>query len=218
VTGPLEASGGDVDLDVLRLLLRTNAATLDERLARVQNKRGEIGGAEGSPIAAIAAATSLEAVLDDIVVCLVRQARDEGQSWAAIGYALQVSRQAAFQRFGSRTGERLAPAETILADAPERAVQALGQFLSGDFDALRDTFNERMTEACTLGLLESVRSRIATQLGGLSRLGTPTMSSEPGYSVVEIPIFFAKGQRKSRIAYDPDGRIAGFFVITTDTF
>ena len=155
---PLESSGGDVDLDVLRLLLRTNAATLTERLASNQNQGAGAGGGEGSPIAAIAAATSLGTVLDDIIGFLVRQARDEGRSWAAIGYALQVSRQAAFQRFGSRTGERLeTTGELLLADAAERGVRALGQFLNGDFDALRAAFNERMTEACPLGLLESVR-------------------------------------------------------------
>ena len=73
---------------------------------------------EGSAIAALAAATSLGAVLDDVVVALVRQARSEGDSWAAIGYALRVSRQAAFQRFGSRTGEATEMGSEVLADAP----------------------------------------------------------------------------------------------------
>ncbi len=99
MTEPLDASGSDVERDVLRLMLRTNAELLVDRL-----KQGPPGD-EGSVIAALAAATSLGSVLDDVVVSLVRQARSEASSWAAIGYALQVSRQAAFQRFGSRTGE-----------------------------------------------------------------------------------------------------------------
>ena len=207
MTEPLDASGSDVERDVLRLMLRTNAELLVDRL-----KQGPPGD-EGSVIAALSAATSLGSVLHDVVVSLVRQARSEANSWAAIGYALQVSRQAAFQRFGSRTGEAVETGSEVLADAPGRAVQALRQFLDGEFEALQADFNERMTEACPLTLLKSVRSNLTREMGKVLELGDPSVTSRSGYTVVDIPITYNKGRRKGRIALDHDARIAGFFVL-----
>ena len=146
MTGSLDSSGGDLERDILRLMLGTNAALLVDRLG--QGPPGD----QGSVIAALTAATSLGSVLDDVVVSLVRQAPLEGRSWAAIGYALQVSRQAAFQRFASRTGEAAEGREGP-PDASRLALRSLRQFLDGEFDALRADFNERMTEACPVSLL-----------------------------------------------------------------
>ena len=204
---PLDASGGDVEWVVLRLMLRTDAELLLDRLGRGPTT------AEGSPIAALAAATSLGSVLDDVVVALVREARSQANSWAAIGYALQVSRQAAFQRFASRIGESTDASNETLIDAPTRALEALRQFLAGDFEELRVAFDQRMKEACSVSLLDSVRSQLAAELGQVSNLGDPTVTPRSGYSVVDVPITYEKGRRKGRVAFDPEARIAGFFVL-----
>ncbi|MVU78531.1 hypothetical protein GPX89_14905 [Nocardia sp. ET3-3] len=79
---------------VLAKLLSTNAEFLAEVLRP----------AEGKPVpsvlAALRAARSLDGVVDDVLRSLVRQARDEGRTWAEIGEIFGTSRQAAFQRFG----------------------------------------------------------------------------------------------------------------------
>ncbi|MGD0984444.1 MAG: DUF3887 domain-containing protein [Acidimicrobiales bacterium] len=204
---PLDPSGGDVERDVLRLMLRSNAELLVDRL-----EQGPVAE-RGSSIATLAAATSLGSVLDDIVLALVRQARSEGSSWAAIGYALQVSRQAAFQRFGPRIGEVAEIGAEMLADAPERATKALRQFLAGEFEALQADFDERMRDACSVELLDSVRSKLNGELGKVLGLGDPSTSSMSVYTVVDIPIAYEKGKRKGRVAIGPDARIAGLFVL-----
>jgi hypothetical protein len=207
VAEPLDPSGGDVERDVLRLMLRSNAELLVDRL-----EQGPVAE-RGSSIATLAAATSLGSVLDDIVLALVRQARSEGSSWAAIGYALQVSRQAAFQRFGPRIGEVAEIGAEMLADAPERATKALRQFLAGEFEALQADFDERMRDACSVELLDSVRSKLNGELGKVLGLGDPSTSSMSVYTVVDIPIAYEKGKRKGRVAIGPDARIAGLFVL-----
>jgi hypothetical protein len=207
VAEPLGPSGGDVERDVLRLMLRSNAELLVDRL-----EQGPVAE-RGSSIATLAAATSLGSVLDDIVLALVRQARSEGSSWAAIGYALQVSRQAAFQRFGPRIGEVAEIGAEMLADAPERATKALRQFLTGEFEALQADFDERMRDACSVELLDSVRSKLNGELGKVLGLGDPSTSSMSVYTVVDIPIAYEKGKRKGRVAIGPDARIAGLFVL-----
>jgi hypothetical protein len=78
---------------------------------------------------------------------------------------------------------------------------------------LREKLDQRMTEGCSVGLLESVRSRLAEGLGRVADLGEASVSARSGYAVVDIPIFYRKGERKARIALDRDGQIAGFFVL-----
>ncbi len=40
--------------------------------------------------------------------------------------------------------------------------------------------------------------------------------ARPGYTVVDIPILYKKGERKGRIALDPQGQIAGFFLLAAN--
>ncbi|MEU6586004.1 hypothetical protein [Nocardia sp. NPDC046763] len=79
---------------VLAKLLSTNAEFVAEVL------RPGDGKPAPSVMAALRAARSLDGVVDDVLRSLVRQARDEGRTWAEIGEIFGTSRQAAFQRFG----------------------------------------------------------------------------------------------------------------------
>lgn len=66
----------------------------------------ETGPAATDPLALVAASASAETISRELLADAVRSARGAGQSWAAIGDQLGMSRQAAQQRFGSadRTG------------------------------------------------------------------------------------------------------------------
>ena len=128
----------DGEREVMGLMLTTNA----EMVASV------LRGAEGSPqqslMAAIAATRTLDVVVEDTLRALVRRARDEGRTWAEIGQALNVTRQAAFQRFGGGqtpdTGdERLEP----IPDAGAKAVSVLETLFAERWDDLWATFDER---------------------------------------------------------------------------
>jgi hypothetical protein len=191
-------------------MLRTDAQLLSDRLA------AEPDEGEASPLSALAAARSLGSVLDDILLSLVRQARAEGSSWAAIGYALGVSRQAAFQRFGHRSGEQAGTTGETLAGAERKAGQLLRQFLDGDFEQLRERFNQRMTDALTVARLQSVRSRLAEALGDDLETGAPDATLRMGHTVVDTPVFSLKGSYKARFAFDADGLVAGFFLLSPE--
>ena len=84
--------------DAMGLALTTNA----ELVSRVLHGAGGADGA--SVMAAVSATRTLDVILNDILRALVRQARAEGRTWAEIGEVLQVTRQAAFQRFGAPAG------------------------------------------------------------------------------------------------------------------
>ncbi|MFE2955818.1 hypothetical protein [Nocardia tengchongensis] len=79
---------------ILAKLLSANADFVAEVL------RPAPGVPPPSVMAALRAARSLDGVVDDVLRSLVRQAREEGRTWAEIGEIFGTSRQAAFQRFG----------------------------------------------------------------------------------------------------------------------
>ena len=86
--------------------------------AALTNAAGPAHGAGGEPLApALAEAARLAERLDWALLALVGEARSRGLSWAAIGTALGVSRQAAQQRFGPWVAEALARAPRDLGDS-----------------------------------------------------------------------------------------------------
>ncbi|MFE3187466.1 hypothetical protein ACFXHA_00570 [Nocardia sp. NPDC059240] len=98
---------------ILAKLLSTNAEFVAEVLRPAEGK------AAPSVMAALRAARSLDGVVDDVLRSLVRQARDEGRTWAEIGDIFGTSRQAAFQRFGGAAGGFPIPPMPEMPPMPE---------------------------------------------------------------------------------------------------
>ncbi|MGV9833770.1 hypothetical protein ACWDUL_06155 [Nocardia niigatensis] len=98
---------------VLAKLLSTNAEFVAEVL------RPGDGKPAPSVMAALRAARSLDGVVDDVLRSLVRQARDEGRTWAEIGEIFGTSRQAAFQRFGGPAAGLTIPPAPSLPPMPQ---------------------------------------------------------------------------------------------------
>ncbi|MGW4244471.1 hypothetical protein [Nocardia sp. NPDC004722] len=98
---------------ILAKLLSTNAEFVAEVLRPAE------GNAAPSVMAALRAARSLDGVVDDVLRSLVRQARDEGRTWAEIGDIFGTSRQAAFQRFGGAAGGFQVPPMPEMPPMPE---------------------------------------------------------------------------------------------------
>ena len=143
----------------------------------------------------------------------MRRARAEGQSWAAIGYALQVSRQAAFQRFGRHADVLPQPGDLTLADAPNGPS---GRCVSSSVESLK-ACAESSTSAWRRSAPSPYSSRCALDSQNSWAVSTTSdhlWSWRPAWlTVVDIPILYKKGERKGRIALDPQGQIAGFFLL-----
>ncbi len=203
----------DPEREVMGLVLTTNAELVSGVL------RGADAGRGGSVMAAIAATRSLDLIVDDILHTLVRQARSEGHTWAEVGDVLQVTRQAAFQRFGAGVVGG-APEEglmTPVAGAQEKAIAVLEDWLSERWDDVRKEFDERMKDQAPAELLASARAQ-ASQLGGdFVELGTPAVSVQIGYTVVNVPIAFANSDATGRVVFNAHGRVAGFFILPSES-
>lgn len=198
----------DVDRQVLALMLVENAEMVAGGLRRSQGR-----GAD-AVLASLGGAHRLRILLEDIVQTLVVEARGAGCTWAAIGEALHVTRQAAFQRFGGEDEETTMDLPVAaVPEAGERATALLVQFFAGEWVEMRSGFDERMAEACPAELLDSVRSKLDAELGQLVRMRRPGVGVYGGHTVVDVPLVFDRGIRTGRVAFDPEGRVAGFFVL-----
>jgi hypothetical protein len=60
-----------------------------------------IGDWEAEPLAGLCQSAGLARAVDKLQRHLVRQARDAGRTWTEIGASLEISRQAAWERFSS---------------------------------------------------------------------------------------------------------------------
>lgn len=209
-SSPSTSDWVSVEREVLSGVLTQNAELVSAGLRASSVPDGP------SPLASLAAARSVGVLVDDAIRVLVAEARAEGRTWAAIGEVLHVTRQAAFQRFGSDDDDDEGAAqlpEGALPDAAERAGGVIDHFLAGRWEEMRSGFDKRMREGCSAELLETVRTRLAENLGGLLRVRRSAVKVRDRYTVVDVPLVFDRGLRKARVALDGEGRVAGFFVL-----
>lgn len=193
--------------EVMATLLVTNVQLVASVL------RGDEDDSSGSVMRAIAATRSLDAIVEDTLSTLVRQARADGHTWAEIGELLHVTRQAAFQRFGGSRASIAEDGVVVPVDgAVAAAVPVLQAFLDGRFDDVRTTFSERMLDACSAELLADVREKVRLYGGDVQTFGTPVISVRDGYTGVDIPVALDRADGVGRVVLDADRQVVGFFV------
>lgn len=71
------------------------------RIAGNGRKLRLIGDWEAEPLEGLCESAGLARAVDKLQRHLVRQARDAGRTWTEIGASLEISRQAAWERFSS---------------------------------------------------------------------------------------------------------------------
>ena len=145
----------------------------------------------------------------------VERARGAGRTWQQIGDILEVSRQAAFQRFGHpvdpRTGEPMS--SSTLPGAARRDTELLIDWLEERYDAVAADFNEVMTEKLPPDQLAPVWAQLIGTVGAYQQMGEPVVTQRGDLTVVDVPMTFEAAEMKVRVAYDRDGKIGGLFVL-----
>jgi len=202
----------DGEREVMGLTLTTNA----ELVAAVL--RDADGPPAQSLMAAIAATRTLDLVVEDTLHALVRRARGEGRTWAEIGEVLNVTRQAAFQRFGGGhdTDAGDEPMKPI-GDAGPKAVRVLELLLGERWDELWATFDERVSKAASAEVFKSALAGAWAAFGEFVAFGTPTSSVVGDYTVVNVPMACERGDGIGRVSFNADEQVAGLFLLPADT-
>ena len=202
----------DGEREVMALMLTTNA----QMVANVLRGEGTPDGR--STMGAVAATRTLALLVDDTLRALVHQARGEGATWAEIGEILHVTRQAAFQRFGSPspagTGEEGTMSTIPDASAKARAIVEL--VLERKWDELFEKFDRRAREAATIEIFESVLANGEKVYGAFNEWGVPVESVRADYTVVDVPMAFEKGDVVGRVVFNADEQVAGLFFLPAE--
>ena len=201
-------------------------ATLRELSARLAEQASALTDAVASPVVTpsyldvVTRSRDVDVLAEQVLRLCVQQARDAGHTWQEIGDLLGVTRQAAFQRFGKpidpRTGEPMD--KTVhFPEAGERATAVLTDVLTGHLDRARETFNTQVREGLTDEVFGSGQATVAGLVGAYEGIsGEPFVRRIGDHTVVDIPLRYEAGDMKGRVAFDPDGKVAGLFILTPE--
>ncbi|WP_370894930.1 hypothetical protein [Janibacter sp. GXQ6167] len=180
----------------------------------------------GESLAAVqAAARSLEAARAALQQA-VDEARDAGESWAAIGAALGTSRQAAFKRFGRprdpRSGEAMTrrTAEALVA-ITERVFQLIA---AGDDASLRPLIREDAAATLTAELIARTWADVVAATGEFERCEATRVETSDGAVLADeddvvgsaigaTTVVCEAGQWSGRVAFDADDQITGLLIL-----
>jgi hypothetical protein len=151
----------------------------------------------------------------------VAQARAAGRTWQEISEVLGTTRQAAFQRFGKpmdpRTGEAMSNA--IIPNAGQRAEAITALWVAGDWPeayAATQPVTAEVDERLNPKILADALAQVVGMVGAYQSMGEAVVSQRGDHTVVDIPLEFEAGSMKSRVAFDPEGRTAGLFILRPD--
>lgn len=155
---------------------------------------------------------------------LVSAARSHGVSWQAIGDALDVSRQAAFKRFGTKDeGEKMTDQTTDLLD---RTSDVFAQLDAGDYDAVRAHMTYTCGRALSKRKLMSVWDQVRSDSGQLEACVDVTVQTPDGRTalsklanrhlstgaIVQATLQHEAGDWIGRVAYNGAGKITGILI------
>jgi hypothetical protein len=99
--------------------------------------------------------------------------------------------------------------DDTLPPSAERARALFGGLVEGRWEETCQQFTGDMRVRTDPGLLAHGWTRAAQAVGAFTGMGEPIASPVGEYTVVEVPMAFAKGQATGRVAYDHDGKVAG---------
>ena len=90
------------------------------------------------------------------------------------------------------------------------------QLIAGDYEAVTKEFNADMASGLPPENLKTAWQQVEAQYGKYQSRGTTAKSlaaTPQGVAVFDTPMTFAKKAMKSRISFDPDGHVAGLFIL-----
>lgn len=160
-------------------------------------------------------AMSIQAAADDVVRAVVQQARHHGVTWQAVGDALGVSRQAAFQRYGRptdpRTGEPMNT--TPLPGAAELAASTVQDLAAARWARVTERFDPAMRDGLSEDALAAAWAQIVGLSGAYERHGEPEVARAGDVTVTNTPLALEAGDYVARISFRDDRTIAGLYIL-----
>lgn len=195
--------------DALRALQTHTDALLASRILTATNDWA----------APIGHAVSMQTAAEGVVRAVVQQARQNGATWQAIGDALGVSRQAAFQRYGKpidpRTGKAMN--NTPLPGTAELATSVIEDLAAGHWARVTEQFDPTMRDGLSEDALAAAWAQIVGLTGAYEGRGEPEVARADEVTVTNTRISFEAGDYTARITFRDDRSIAGLHILEKQT-
>ncbi len=186
--------------EVLAGILEENAAVVARALRQ---------GPGGSALGALTASLTLEGLAADATRGLVAAARADRHTWLEIGQVLRITRQGAQKRFR----REMAMEEQEVAGRAADGLEVLKLWSSGAGKQVVGRFDQAMKERLDAEGLTAAWGKVEERSGRLLTMGRPTVTQRGPIQVVDVPLAFERGPMKGRVAFDPEGRVSGLFVL-----
>ena len=186
--------------EVLAGILEENAAVVARALRQ---------GPGGSALGALTASLSLGGLTAEATRTLVAAARAERHTWSEIGQVLRITRQGAQKRFR----REMAMEEQEVAARAADGLEVLRLWSSGEGPQLVGRFGQAMRERLDARGLAAAWGKVEELSGRLLTMGKPRVEQRGAHQVVDVPLAFERGPMKGRVAFDPEGRVSGLFVL-----
>lgn len=177
-------------------------------------------GESAADLAVVRYAAEAGALATGALRIAVERASSSGRTWQEISGLLGMSPQAAYQRFGRRSGSSAPagePVPPVITDAANRAIAVLSAWFEGRYDVVAATFDAAMAEKLSVPGLATARGQLTGTAGQYWRLGDdePLVRQLGDYTVADVPLEFEMGAMKGRVSFDQAGRVAGLYVLPT---
>ena len=159
----------------------------------------------------------------------VTLARTQGRTWADIGKELDMTRQAAFKRFGKpvdpESGEHIAPRS--ISGLQERTEKVFTLIAAGNYDDLGLLMNPQTAQELPAPLIADTWRSVLTEVGNLERCIDTELELSDGTSldddeqivgtVIGATILHCEaGQLRGRVAFDEQSKVVGLLIIPMD--
>ncbi|MGC9155379.1 MAG: hypothetical protein ACP5HZ_07005 [Ferrimicrobium sp.] len=177
------------------------------------------GEAEVDTLDVIASARSLRLLTDDAIAKLVRRARMEHQSWAAIGTALGTSRQAAFERYAT-DAEREPSTEEHAVRLPVASARGVARtfldaFFTREFKTCHMLSDPQLARGLPEPVLATLLESIRQDLGEILEVRESRITPYGSMQIVDTPVVLSRGTRIVRVVVNQLGLAGGFFLLAS---
>lgn len=161
----------------------------------------------------------------------VQRARSEGHTWAEIGAALNMTRQAAFKRFGEvtnpATGETIKGALMSIDQITALTERVFRLISEGKYDEVEPLIHPDARQELTSSLIAETWARVLAEVGALDSFSDTHVALPAGErlledahitgTVVGVTIMQCEaGEVMGRVAVDEQMRIVGLLLVNPD--
>lgn len=162
----------------------------------------------------------------------VQDARADGRTWAEIGAALNMTRQAAFKRFGQvtnpATGTTLKGVHMSIAHISQTTERVFDLISAGSYDQLESFIHPEVRGELPSSLIAETWARALSDVGSKESF-TDTHVAFPAGERIEdddevlgtvvgvTTLNCEAGELMGRVAFDDQRRIVGLLIVTPDT-